>query len=303
MATPNRSAQFTKLQKVLKKHYEPVLPLANRTVLEHLLFGICLENSPFDKAEEAFARLLVYDDWNEVRVTSATELGEAMSALADPSGVATRIKGALQGIYEQGLFDQKYNYDIEHLKKQNIGKAVKELEKFTSITPFVLAYVTYAALGGHAIPLDKGTLDALLVLDIVSDKDYEKQHVPGLERAVPKNKGAEFSSLLHQLGADFYNAPHSPRVRNILLEIEPEAKDRLPKRGKEGEAEAASAGEKTSAGKTKKSAAAKETKEHKELKESKEAKEPKAESKKKASSAPKASAAKAPKGITKRKPR
>ncbi|MBW3600359.1 MAG: hypothetical protein KY475_24225 [Planctomycetes bacterium] len=233
MATPNRSAQFNKLQKVLKKHYDPVLPLADRTVLEHVLFAVCLENSHYDKAEEVFARLQFYDDWNEIRVTSATELGEVMAPLGDPAGAAAGVKGVLQGIYEQGLFDQKYNFDIEHLRKQNIGKAAKELEKFSSVTPFVLAYVTHAALGGHAIPLDKGTLDALLVLDMVSEKDHEKHTVPGLERAIPKNKGPEFSSLLHQLGADFYHTPHSTRVRNILLEINPGAKERLPKRGKD----------------------------------------------------------------------
>jgi endonuclease III len=230
MAKTDRSAQFTKLQKVLRKHYEPVLPLADRSLLEHLLFAVCLENSPYEKAEEAFARLLIYDDWNEVRVTSQTELQEYMTGLGDPAGSATRVKGVLQGVFEQGLFDQKYNFDIDHLKKQNIGKAIKELEKFPSVTPFVVAYVTQAGLGGHAIALDKGTLDALLVLDIVSDKDHEKQHVPGLERAIPKNKGAEFTSLLHQLGADYYNSAHTPRVRTILLEITPDAKDRLPKR-------------------------------------------------------------------------
>jgi endonuclease-3 len=242
MAKTDRSSQFGKLQKVLKKHYEPVLPLADRSVLEYLLFALCLENSHYDKAEEVFARLQLYDDWNEVRVTSQTELAEIMSPLGDPDGAAARVKGALQSIFEQGLFDQKYEFNIDHLRKQNIGKAIKELEKFSSVTPFALAYVTQAALGGHAIPLDRGTLDVLLVLDMVSEKDYEKRHVPGLERAVPKNKGAEFGSILHQLGSDYFSSPHSPRVRNIVLEINPEAKDRLPKRpGKETAAEQAKA--------------------------------------------------------------
>jgi endonuclease III len=293
MAKTDRSAQFTKLQKVLKKHYEPILPLSNRSVLEHLVFALCLENSPYDKSEEAFARLQVYDDWNEVRVTSQTELQEMMSGLGDPAGSATRVKGALQGVFEQGLFDQKYNFDLEHLKKQNIGKAVKELEKFPSVTPFVAAYVTHAALGGHAIPLDKGTLDALRLVDIVSEKDHEKQHVPGLERTIPKNKGAEFSSLLHQLGADYFASPHSSRVRAILLEINADAKDRFPKRGgKDEESTPASGEQKTSekskAPKSKRPAAA----------------ETKPPEKKKASSA-KASAAEKPagKGLAKRKPR
>jgi endonuclease-3 len=292
MAKTDRSAQFNKLQKVLRKHYEPVLPLTDRSLLEHLLFAACLENSPYDKAEEAFARLQLYDDWNEVRVTSLTELQEYMSGLGDPAGSAARVKGALQGVFEQGLFDQKYNFDIDHLKKQNIGKAIKELEKFPSVTPFAIAYVTQAGLGGHAIALDKGTLDALLVLDIVSDKDHEKQHVPGLERAIPKNKGAEFTSLLHQLGADYYHAAHTPRVRNMLLEINPEAKDRLPKRpAKETAAPAP----------TKKSSSAAKPEPAKEEKEPKAA--AKGESKKKAAAPKSAPPKPAAKTSSKRKPR
>jgi endonuclease-3 len=295
MAKTDRTAQFTKLQKVLKKHYEPVLPLTDRSVLEHLLFALCLENSYYDKAEEVFARLQLYDDWNEVRVTSQTELAEIMSPLGAPAGTAARFKGALQGVFEQGLFDQKYEFNIDHLRKQNIGKAIKELEKFPSVTPFALAYVTQAALGGHAIPLDKGTLDALRVLDLVAEKDYEKGHVPGLERSVPKNKGAEFGSLLHQLGADVFNAAHTPRVRSILLEINPEAKDRLPRRpGKEEEGEAAT--ETKAAAKSKTPRAERTSKS-----------ETKAESKppekKKAAAKSTTSVEKPPKGLTKRKPR
>ncbi len=295
MAKPDRTAQFNKLQKVLKKHYEPVLPLANRSVLEHLLFGLCLENSAYDKAEEAFARLQLYDDWNEVRVTSATELREVMSGLADPAAAASRVKATLQGIFEQGLFDQKYEFNIDHLRKQNIGKAIKELEKFSSLTPFSLAYLTQAALGGHAIPLDKGTLDVLLVLDVITEKDYEKQHVPGLERTIPKTKGAEFSSLLHQLGADYYHSPFSPRVRSILLEINPDCKDRLPKRSSKEEKE-----EPEAVPQSKPEAASEKPKAKTERAAKAEAK---AEPKKKAAAPKAAESAKTAKGTTKRKPR
>jgi endonuclease-3 len=200
----------------------------------------------------------------------------------------------LQGVFEQGLFDQKYEFNIDHLRKQNIGKAIKELEKFPSVTPFALAYVTQAALGGHAIPLDKGTLDALKVLDLVAEKDYEKGHVPGLERSVPKNKGAEFASLLHQLGADFFSAAHTPRVRSILLEINPDAKDRLPKRpGKEGEVE--SSAQPKMAAKSKAARAERTPKTDAKA-------DPKPAEKKKPIK-PSAPAEKPPKGLTKRKPR
>ena len=93
-----------------------------------------------------------------------------------------------------------------------------------------MAYVVQAALGGHSIPIDAGTMAVLRVLDLVTDKDVAAGVVPGLERAVAKSKGVEFGSLLHELGADYSANPYSPPVREILLQIDPECESRLPKR-------------------------------------------------------------------------
>ena len=59
MATPNRSAILSKTHKVLKQYYEPILPVDGRSVLEHFLYGTCLENTPYDKADLAFASMIV----------------------------------------------------------------------------------------------------------------------------------------------------------------------------------------------------------------------------------------------------
>ncbi|MEE8451859.1 MAG: hypothetical protein V3R99_08090, partial [Thermoguttaceae bacterium] len=67
-------------------------------------------------------------------------------------------------------------------------------------------------------------------VDLISDKDVKVGAAPGLERAIAKAKGVEFGSVLHQLGADFTANPYSPAVRKILLEINPDIKDQLPKR-------------------------------------------------------------------------
>ena len=83
-------------------------------------------------------------------------------------------------------------------------------------------YVVQAALGGHAIPIDAGTMAALRVLDLVTEKDVAAGVVPGLERAVAKSKGVEFGSLLHELGADYSANPYSSAIRDILLQIDPD---------------------------------------------------------------------------------
>jgi endonuclease-3 len=226
MSASNRASLINKTFKVLKQHYEPFSPPAERTVLEHLLYACCLENATPEGADEAFARLQqAFFDWNEIRVTSITELAETMSSLPDAAEAATRLKRSLQHIFEA-----RYSYDIEVLKKQNIGKAAKELAAVRGVTPFAVAYVTQHGLGGHSIPVSRGIIGVLQVLGVISEAEAKKQRVPGLERAIPKSKGIEFASLLHQLGAEFYSSPYSGNLRSIVLEIAPDAKGRLPKR-------------------------------------------------------------------------
>ena len=226
MSAVSRTAQFAKIQKILKKYYKPAAPPENRTVLEHLLFACCLEDARYETAEEAFAALVhTFFDWNEVRVTSLSELSEVMAALPDARAAANRVKRVLHGVFEE-----LYSFDLEDKRKKNLGPTVKWLEKIDGTTKFSVAYVVQSALGGHSLPIDAGTLAALRVVDFVSDKDVAAGEVPGLERAVSKSKGVEVGSLLHHLGADFTATPFAPQVRDILLQIDPEASKRFPQR-------------------------------------------------------------------------
>lgn len=226
MTAVSRTTQFAKVHKVLKKHYKSASPIAGRTVIEQLLFACCLEGAHHDVAEEAFAALVhTFFDWNEVRVTSISELSEVMASLPDPRAAANRIKRVLHAVFEA-----TFNFDLEDLRKKNLGPTVTWFEKLDGTTPFVVSYVVQAALGGHSIPIDVGTMGALRVLDLVTDKDVTAGVVPGLERAVAKSKGVEFGTLLHELGADFSASPYSSAIRDILLQISPDCVDRLPKR-------------------------------------------------------------------------
>jgi endonuclease III len=226
MTAVSRTAQFGKVHKILKKHYKPSTPGGGRTVIEHLLFACCLEDAHHDAAEESFAALVhTFFDWNEVRVTSISELSEVMACLPDPRAAANRIKRVLHAVFEA-----TFNFDLEDMKKKNLGPTVTWLEKLDGTTAFVVSYVVQAALGGHAIPIDAGTMAVLRVLELVSEKDAAAGVVPGLERAVAKSKGIEFGSLLHELGADYSANPYSATIREILLQIDPECAGRLPKR-------------------------------------------------------------------------
>jgi endonuclease III len=226
MTAVSRTAQFAKLHKILKKHYKPAVANADRTVMEHLLFACCLEDARYEAAEEAFAALVhTFFDWNEIRVTSISELSEVMACLPDPRLAANRVKRVLHAVFEA-----QFNFDLEDKRKKNLGPTIKWLEGLDGASRFSAAYVVQAALGGHSIPIDTGVMNLLRLLDMVSEKDAAAGEVPGLERAIAKSKGAEFGSLLHQFGADFFANPYSPAVRGILLEINPSVQSRLPKR-------------------------------------------------------------------------
>ncbi|TWU21984.1 hypothetical protein [Bythopirellula polymerisocia] len=226
MASNNRAAQINKVLKVVKKHYKPSEPTGERTVLEHLVFACCLENSLHEDAEKVFDSLKNdYFDWNEVRVSSVRELSEHVKALNDSEEAATRLKRVLQSVFET-----LYSFDLEPLKKQNIGQSIKQFQKFHGTTPFSISYVTQHGLGGHSIPINQGLLEAMHVVGVISDAEAAKGSVPGLERAIPKTKATEVSTQLHQLGVELHRSPYGPTIRKILLEIDPSCKDRLPKR-------------------------------------------------------------------------
>jgi endonuclease III len=226
MTAISRTAQFAKVHKTLKKHYKSSPCNTGRSVIEHLLFACCLEDAHHDAAEEAYAALVhTFFDWNEVRVTSISELSEVMACLPDPRAAANRIKRILHSVFEA-----TFNFDLDEMRKKNLGPTVKWLEKLDGATHFTVAYMVQAGLGGHSIPIDTGTMAALHVLDLVTDKDVTDKTVPGLERAVAKSKGIEFGSLIHELGADYSANPYSPSIRDILMQINPECASRLPKR-------------------------------------------------------------------------
>ena len=226
MSTPNRAALLNKTHRVLKRVYKHTPTKGDQPLLESLLFACCLENAHYEVAQADLAKLrAAFFDLNEIRVSTVKELAEVMDKLPEPGPAATRLKGVLQSVFESD-----YSFDLENLKKQNIGAAVKRLQKLTGVSPFGVAFATQIALGGHSIPVDQGTLGALFVLGVISEAEQKEGVVPGMERAIPKSKGQEFAALLHELGADFFANPFSPAVRETLLSIAPDAKDRFPKR-------------------------------------------------------------------------
>ncbi len=213
-------------RKIAHRAQEALHPRAaqpTRPLLEHVLYASLLEDCPSDLADEGMAKCeQEFFDWNEVRVTTVTELGQVLSRLPDPAKAAQRLKSNLQGIFEEF-----YTFDLDHLKKENLGKAVNKFEKMPGMTPFVLSYTIQHGLGGHAIPIDYSAMVILLSTEIASQPEAALGKVPGLERAIPKNKGIEFSGLLHQAAVDLNKSTKDKKARALLDAVSKGSSNRL----------------------------------------------------------------------------
>lgn len=208
---------FTRVHKLLKKKYDgKQVPEDDRTVLEHVVLGICLENSRLKAAQSALNRLKrEFFDWNEVRVSSAQELEKVLDDLDQKAEKALRLK---QMLYS--LFESNYSFDLDYLQRKPLGQATKVLEKLEGVGPFVVAFTVQMALGGHAIPIDTRTVKALRRARLVEEGTEPEELSSRLERWIPKSRGREFSFLLHRLAADLDGAKE-PAVLRSLREMAP----------------------------------------------------------------------------------
>lgn len=236
MSSEGRASTIAKLAKVANKNFSAVKPPANRGVLENLLYACLLENSDFSPADEAFAKLEQYCDWNEVRVSTVAELAEVVASLNRPEQAAERLKNALHSVFET-----HYSYDLDFLIKESQGKAVAQLEKYFGVSPFAVAYVVQNSFGGHRIPLCDCSLELAFALGLATAKERENANVPGLERAISKTKGVEFFSTFHQLGVAYDKSPYSPEIKKILTDIAPDAAERMKKRPSKSKADSSEA--------------------------------------------------------------
>jgi chemotaxis protein histidine kinase CheA len=221
MAASNRAKLISKLHTELKKRYSLPPAQPSRPLLEHLLYACLLQDASVDLADEGLAKCeQEFFDWNEVRVTTVTELTQVLSNMPEPAKTARRLKETLQAVFEEF-----YAFDLDHLKKENLGKAVAKFEEMPAMTPFVLSYTVQHGLGGHSIPVDYAAMVIMLATGIASQSEAAAGKVPGLERAIPKSKGVEFASLLHEAGVALMLDHKDKNARQLLDAVAKGASD------------------------------------------------------------------------------
>jgi len=209
MATQSKTQYLADLQTYLKGRYkakaEP--PAGRLSVIEAVVFGICHEDATREQANQALSRFKdQFFNWNEVRVSPLVEIEETLAGIPDAAARAHRIRKFLRQ-----LFEKTYGFTLDQLTKKPLKEAIKSLQAFEEFkSDYVTATVVQQALGGHAIPIDGLTAKAFERLGL------QEADVPALrslvERAIPKNRGAEFVDLLEEMAHDpaFDDDPKRP---------------------------------------------------------------------------------------------
>jgi endonuclease III len=199
MATQSKTQLLSNVHSLLKRRYKPKADqsLSRLSVLKAVVYGICHEDTTREHANQALSRFNdEFFDWNEVRVSSLDEIQESLAGIPDPEQRAQRIRRFLRQ-----LFNRTYSFSLDALAKKPLKEALKILRTYDAFaSDYVTATVIQQALGGHAIPVDNPGRRALQRLGISESEVQALRAV--LERAVPKNRGAEFLDLIEDLAND-----------------------------------------------------------------------------------------------------
>ncbi len=201
----DKQAICKKLVSILRKRYKARIPKSDRSVLETVLFAICLENASIRQAECGFARLEdEFHDLNEIRVSSITELGTAFRGMERPEWRALGVRSMLHYIFEK-----HFAFEFEAIRRKTLELARKQLRAIQHLSPFVRAYTLQQILGSHVVPIDDLMGNAAIWLGLAEPGSDTEQVSDALKPALRKADAPLFCHLLRCLASD-------PRVRKTF---------------------------------------------------------------------------------------
>ena len=222
MATTSKAQFLTEVQTLLKSRYKLEPGPEKLPVLDSVIYGILHEDATRNLATQALKQFKDgFFDWNEVRVSSLEEIQGVIKEFDQAEAKAFKLRRFLRQ-----MFEKTYGFTLDLLIKKPQKEAIKALEEYEALgSDYVMATVTRLALSGHAIPIDAPSLRALTRLGVVEGEADIPTLRASLERAVPKNRGAEFVDLIEELAHDtcVEGEPECPRCE--LQKICPTAQE------------------------------------------------------------------------------
>ena len=187
-----------KLTSLLHKDYGRNVPKFSLPVLETMLFAACLEDNPWEPAEQGYDRLnRLYYDLNEVRVSSVAEIEQTLCVMRSGDWAGLRIRSILRFVFES-----TYTYDYEKLKRLTQDSAQKRLKKIDNMSAFIRNFTVQHSLGGYLVCLDTLSTRAAIHLGIVPPKSTEEQAGDFLKPGLKKADTHGFTCALRCLATD-----------------------------------------------------------------------------------------------------
>ncbi len=194
----DKQAILKKLFPLLKKQYKSSLPKYDLPILETLIYAICLENASSEQADAAQQNLDEnFHDYNEMRVSSISELNKAFEGMENPDLKSLRIRNVLHYVFEEN-----YEFEFEGLRRKTLELATKQLNKIRDLSPFVKNFTLQVALGSHLIPVDDTMNRPLKWLGLVEPESSTEEASEHLKSAVRKTEGPLFCHLIRSLAHD-----------------------------------------------------------------------------------------------------
>ncbi len=187
-----------KLVGTLKKYYKGSPRKIDLSVLETILYGVCLENASYEDADAAFKRLKKsFCDFNEMRVSSISELTDLFDGLPHAEKRALQIRGVLQYIFEKS-----FDFDFESLRRKTLEQGGRQLGRVKELSSFVRLFTLQNVLGGHLIPLDSMSKNVSVWFGFLKHDLSLEEASEGIKSIVKKAEVSLYCHFLRCLATD-----------------------------------------------------------------------------------------------------
>lgn len=189
------SSRIGKLHRSLKRKYSKIEKVTYAEPLDAVIYAIISENTSDSSARSAIKRFNnFFVDINDLRVSRPEEIMEMLGEdTPEARDTASSVLTILRAVFA------KYNVTtLSSLKKTGKRIAKQVLEKFGTMSRFVIEYCMLTSLGSHSIPLTKVMIDYLRDNDLVHPLADEQQIEGFLCRQISANKSYEFYALLRR---------------------------------------------------------------------------------------------------------
>lgn len=163
--------------------------------VRRLCIGVLGARMGEDAARTAVDRLLKkMIDWNEVRVSHAIEIQEAMGGSESSMGDGCqRLREALQDLYQR-----ENRVSLDRLSNLGRREARQYLESLKGVDGYAVASVVLWSLGGHAIPVDDRLLATLRSANLVHPEATRDEVQAFLERNISAADAKEFCRVMRK---------------------------------------------------------------------------------------------------------